>query len=114
VLSSPFPSDLVASKSGDNVAWVFDHLGKRNIWVAEAPSFRGRQLTRYDKDDGQEITEPVFSPDGTWIAYVRGGPPNTEKEIPNPMSDPAGAKQEVWLVNTRTGATARVGEGSAP
>jgi hypothetical protein len=24
-LSSPFPYDLVASKSGDKLAWVFDH-----------------------------------------------------------------------------------------
>ena len=87
VLSSPFPSDLIASKSGDKLAWVFDTEGKRNIWVAEAPAFKGRQLTRYDKDDGQEITEPVFSPDGNWIAYVHGGPPNSEKDIPNPTSD---------------------------
>jgi dipeptidyl aminopeptidase/acylaminoacyl peptidase len=114
ILSSPFPSDLVAAKQGDKIAWVFDVQGKRNIWVAEAPSFKGRQLTRYDKDDGQEITEPIFSPDGFWIAYVHGGPPNSEKDIPNPTSDPAGAKQEVWLVNTRTGATVRVGEGSSP
>lgn len=113
-LSSPFPSDLIASRSGDKLAWVFDHLGKRNIWIAETPSFKGRQLTRYDKDDGQEITEPVFSPDGTWIAYVRGGSPNSDKDIPNPTSDPAGARQEVWLVNTRSGATARVGEGISP
>jgi dipeptidyl aminopeptidase/acylaminoacyl peptidase len=114
ILSSPFPSDLVVTKQGDKIAWIFDVQGKRNIWVAEAPSFKGRQLTRYDKDDGQEITEPVFSPDGSWIAYVHGGPPNSEKDIPNPTSDPTGAKQEVWLVNTRTGATARVGEGSSP
>ena len=113
-LSSPFPSDLIASTSGDKLAWVFDHFGKRNIWIAETPSFKGRQLTRYDKDDGQEITEPVFSPDGAWIAYVHGGPPNSEKDIPNPTSDPAGAKQEVWLVNTRTGVTARVGDGRSP
>lgn len=114
VLSSPFPSDLIASKSGDKIAWVFDAEGKRNIWVAETPSFRGRQLTRYDKDDGQEITEPIFSPDGNWIAYVHGGPPNSEKEIPNPTSDTAGAKREVWLVSTRTSATVRVAEGSSP
>jgi dipeptidyl aminopeptidase/acylaminoacyl peptidase len=114
VLSSPFPSDLIASKQGDKVAWIFDAQGKRNIWVAEAPAFKGRQLTRYSKDDGQEIAEPVFSPDGNWIAYVRGGPPNNDKEIPNPTSDPAGASQEVWLVNTRTGAVLRVGEGSEP
>jgi dipeptidyl aminopeptidase/acylaminoacyl peptidase len=114
VLSSPFPSDLIASKSGDRLAWVFDYLGERSIWVAEAPSFKGRQLTHYDKDDGQEVTEPVFSVDGNWIAYVHGGPPNMDKEVPNPSSDSAGAKQEVWLVNVRTGATARVGEGRSP
>lgn len=71
-------------------------------------------MIRYDKDDGQEITEPVFSADGNWIAYARGGPPNSEKDIPNPTSDPAGAKQEVWLVNVRNGSPARVGEGSSP
>jgi len=114
VLSSPFPSDLIASKSGDRIAWVFDYLGKRNIWVAEAPAFKGRQLTNYDRDDGQEITETVFSPDGNWIAYVHGGPPNADKEIPNPSSDTAGAKQEVLLVNVHSGATVNVGEGHSP
>src|SRR5215813_12299693 len=114
VLSSPFPSDLIASPQGDRLAWVFDAEGKRNIWIAEAPSFKGRQLTHYDKDDGQEITEPEFSPDGNWIAFVRGGPPNSEKEIPNPTSDPAGAKQEVYVANVRTGAMTKAGEGTRP
>lgn len=114
ILSSPFPADLIASKQGDKVAWVFDIQGKRNIWICEAPAFKARQLTRYDKDDGQELTEPVFSPDGNWIAYTRGGAPNSDKDIPNPTSDPAGAKQEIWLVNTRTAAISRVGEGDAP
>lgn len=114
VLSSPFPSDLIASKNGDKLAWVFDAQGKRNIWVAESPAFKGRQLTRYDKDDGQEITEPEFSPDGNWIAFVYGGPPNADKDIPNPTSDPAGAKQEVRIANVRTGAVIRAGEGTSP
>src|SRR5689334_442167 len=103
IMSSPFPSDLIASKQGDKVAWIFDHQGKRNIWIAEAPQFAGRQLTRYSEDDGQEISAPVFSPDGNWIAYVRGGEPNSDREIPNPTSDPAGARQEVYAVNTRSG-----------
>jgi dipeptidyl aminopeptidase/acylaminoacyl peptidase len=114
VLSSPFPSELIASEQGDKLAWVFRAEGRRNIWIAEAPAFKGRQLTRYDKDDGQDITQAVFSPDGNWIAYVRGGPPNSENEIPNPTSDPAGARQEVWIVNARTGVTSKIGEGSSP
>jgi dipeptidyl aminopeptidase/acylaminoacyl peptidase len=114
VLSSPFPSELIASAGGDRVAWVFRVEGRRNIWIAEAPAFKGRQLTRYDKDDGQDITQVVFSPDGNWIAYVRGGPPNNDNDVPNPTTDPAGARQEVWLVNTRTGVTSKIGEGSTP
>jgi dipeptidyl aminopeptidase/acylaminoacyl peptidase len=114
ILSSPFPSDLIASKQGDKVAWIFDHQGKRNIWIAEAPAFAGRQLTRYNADDGQEIAQPIFSPDGNWIAYVRGGEENSDKEIPNPTSDPTGARQEVFAVNTRTGFVVTMGEGNSP
>lgn len=114
VLSSPFPSDLIASPKGDKLAWVFNAEGKRNIWIAEAPEFKGRQLTHYDKDDGQEITEPEFSPDGNWIAFVYGGPPNSEKDIPNPTSDPAGALQEVRVANVRTGTVIKAGEGTSP
>jgi dipeptidyl aminopeptidase/acylaminoacyl peptidase len=114
VLSAPFPSELIASSTGDKVAWVFNSEGRRNIWVAEAPAFKGRQLTRYDQDDGQDITEPEFSPDGTWIAFVFGGPPNADNDIPNPTSDPAGARQQVRVVNIRTGAVATVGEGNSP
>ena len=71
VMSSPFPSDLIASKQGDKLASVFDHLGRRNIWIAEAPQFAGRQLSHYTADDGQEITEPVFSPVQHILAWLR-------------------------------------------
>ena len=114
ILSTPFPSDLIGSSNGDKLAWVFNAEGKRNIWLAEAPAFRGRQLTRYDKDDGQDITDPQFSPDGNWIAFVYGGPPNSDSEIPNPTSDPGGARQEVRVANVRTGAVTKVGEGTSP
>ena len=114
VLSSPFPSELIASSNGDKVAWVFNAEGKRNVWVAEAPAFKARQLTRYDLDDGQDITGPEFSPDGNWIAFVFGGPPNADNDIPNPTSDPAGARQEVRVVNIRTGAVTTIGEGNSP
>src|SRR6266566_2966217 len=73
VMSSPFPSELTVSKRGDKIAWAFDAEGKRNIWIAEAPSFNGRQLTHYNNDDGQELTDLLFSPNGNTVAYVRGG-----------------------------------------
>src|SRR5207245_5051500 len=80
VMSSPFPSDLTVSKRGDKVAWAFDAEGKRNIWITEAPGFAARQLTRYDSDEGQELTDVVFSPTGNAIAFVRGGNKNQAGE----------------------------------
>ncbi|HEY3027774.1 MAG TPA: prolyl oligopeptidase family serine peptidase [Pyrinomonadaceae bacterium] len=114
VMSAPFPSELVLSQRGDRIAWVYDAEGKRNIWLAEAPTFSARQLTRYNADDGQELIDLVFSPNGNAIAYVRGGDKNQAGEIPNPTSDPKGARQEVWVVDVRTGRGQQVGEGSAP
>ena len=114
VLSAPFPAEPAVARQGDKLAWVFDAQGRRNIWLAEAPAFRARQLTRYTADDGQEITALTFAPNGNQIAYVRGGGKNQAGEVPNPTSDPAGVKQEVWVVDVRTGATVRLGEGDAP
>ncbi len=114
VMSSPFPSDLVVSKRGDKLAWAFDAEGKRNIWIAEAPAYASRQLTRSTNDDGQELTDLIFSPNGTAIAYVRGQGKNQAGEVPNPTSDPAGAKQQVLVVDTRTGRVTTIGEGNSP
>jgi dipeptidyl aminopeptidase/acylaminoacyl peptidase len=114
VTSSPFPSELTVAKRGDKIAWAFDAEGKRNIWIAEAPAFAARQLTRYDGDDGQELSDLIFSPNGNWIAYVRGQGKNQAGEYPNPTSDAAGVKQEVWVVESRTGRSTRIGEGAGP
>lgn len=114
VMSSPFPSDLVVSKRGDKLAWAFDAEGKRNIWIAEAPAFTARQVTRSTDDDGQELTDLVFSPNGAAIAYVRGQGKNQAGEVPNPTSDPAGAKQQVLVVDTRTGRVTTIAEGNSP
>jgi len=54
VLSAPFPSDLTAAKTANRVAWAFDQQGKRNIWVAEAPGYAARQVTKHNEDDGQK------------------------------------------------------------
>src|SRR4029453_830937 len=56
IMSSPFPSDLTASVSGDRVVWVFNHKGVRNIWAAEGPAYTPHQVTQYSKDDGQELS----------------------------------------------------------
>ncbi|MGE0884545.1 MAG: prolyl oligopeptidase family serine peptidase [Blastocatellales bacterium] len=114
VLSSPFPSDLIAAPVGERIAWVFDAEGKRNIWVADGPDFKARQLTQYNEDTGQEITDPVFTHDGKWIVFVRGGGENSAGEVPNPTSDTAGAKQEILAVEVASGRTVTLAEGDSP
>src|SRR5215470_4040102 len=99
ILSSPFPTELTAWQKGDRIAWAFDAEGKRNIWVAEGPQYKARQLTHYNTDDGQELTDLAFSADGNWIVFVRGGDKNSRGEYPNPTSDAAGIKQEVVAAN---------------
>src|SRR5260370_5914913 len=96
VMSSPFPSDLTVSKRGDKVAWAFDAEGKRNIWIAEAPAFTARPLTHYDKDDGQELSDPTVSPNGNALPFVRGGAKNQEGQAPNPASRTARAPPQGW------------------
>ncbi|HEX3558924.1 MAG TPA: prolyl oligopeptidase family serine peptidase [Pyrinomonadaceae bacterium] len=114
VLSSPFPSELAAARKGERIAWVFDSEGRRNIWVAEGPQFQARQLTHYDRDDGQELTDLGFSFDGNWVVFVRGGDKNRAGEYPNPTSEAAGVKQQVLAAGWTTGQVRVVGEGNSP
>lgn len=114
LLSAPFPDGLVASASGGAVAWTFDEAGSRNVWVARPPDYKARRITSYRGDDGQEITELAFTPDGNAIAYVRGGGANGHGETPNPALDVAGATQAVWVVQLAGGAPRRIGEGHSP
>ena len=114
VLSSPFPSDLVAAPTGERIAWVFDAQGKRNVWVAEGPDFKARQLTQYNEDNGQEITELSFTHDGKWLVYVRGGNPNSAGDIPNPTSDPSGVSQAIYAASWDTGRVVKLADGDSP
>jgi dipeptidyl aminopeptidase/acylaminoacyl peptidase len=114
ILSAPFPSDLTAAKNSNRVAWVFDQQGKRNIWVAEAPGFASRQLTKYNEDDGQELSEMRFSSDANALVYVRGGGKNAAGQVPNPTSNPAGAEQAIWTAPWSGGDPKRIDAGHSP
>lgn len=114
LLGDPFPSDLVAAPAGGAVAWVFNARGVRNVWLAEPPDYRARAVTAYAADDGQEISQLAFTPDGASLVYVRGGPPNHKGEIPNPALDPRGEDEALWIVPVTGGAPRQLGQGSSP
>jgi dipeptidyl aminopeptidase/acylaminoacyl peptidase len=114
VLSAPFPSDLVAAPAGGAVAWVFAARGARNVWAAEPPAYRGRPLTAYSGDDGQEISDLAFTADGRTVVFVRGGDANRKGEIPNPALSPEGTEQAIFSVPLAGGAPKHLGEGHSP
>jgi len=99
VLSSPFPSNLVASEHGGRIAWVFDARGVRNVWVADAPNFEGRQVTRYTADDGMPIAALKLTPDGHTAVYARGSETNRAGEVADPASNVEKPLQQVWAVD---------------
>jgi dipeptidyl aminopeptidase/acylaminoacyl peptidase len=114
VMSAPFPTDLTAAPKGGAVAWVFDQNGARNIWVAEAPDYKGRRLTDYKDDDGQEIAQIAWTPDARSVVFVRGGDFETFRDNPNPASLPQGVEQDIWIVPASGGAPKKIAEGSQP
>jgi dipeptidyl aminopeptidase/acylaminoacyl peptidase len=114
VLSSPFPDVLTPSANGDGVAWVEDAAGVRNIRVAKAPGYQALQVTGFTSDDGQEIGEIAWHPDGTRLFFTRGDAPNARGEVPNPRSDPAGKRQEIWEAGLSTGEPVKLADGHSP
>ena len=116
LMSAPFPSSLTAAPAGGHIAWVQNAAGVRNIWVAMAPDYAApKAVTAYQLDDGQEISSLTWTPDASAIVFVRGTGTNRAGEIANPMSDPGGAEQALWIVPAAGGAAPKkLGEGSGP
>lgn len=114
VLSSAFPSELIASPKADTVAWVMNANGVRNIWVARAPEFKAAPVTKFTMDDGQEIEDLAWTPDQSAIFFTRGGGPNGRGEIPNPLHDPEGARQAIWMAPVSGSGPEEIGNGHSP
>jgi len=119
VLRYPYAMQLTAAEHGDVIAWVCNIDGVRNIWVARGPSFTPLQVTQYAEDDGQELTQLTFSPDGARLVFVRGGDhdanwPAEGNLAPDPNFSPEQPTTAIWSVPLTGGAPQKIGEGDAP
>jgi dipeptidyl aminopeptidase/acylaminoacyl peptidase len=115
----PFISELDTNEHGGHIAFVRDVHGTRNVWVADAPVYAPRQITQYKNDDGQEITQLTFSPDGKSLIYVRGGDHDANWAAPgdlapDPDSSPDQPKVTILLASMTGGASVKIAEGDAP
>jgi dipeptidyl aminopeptidase/acylaminoacyl peptidase len=119
VLNYPYASQMAAARNGGHIAWVRNIAGVRNVWVADAPAYKPRQVSQYKNDDGQEITQLTFSPDGKSLVYVRGGDhdanwPAEGDVAPDPNASTDQQRVTIWAANLRGGAPIKVAEGDEP
>ena len=77
------------SPDGTQVAFVSSGGGTSSIWVQHVDGSGLRQLTRGDTPDSW----PVWTPDGQWIVFSRGGP------------------AAMWRVRSQGGEPERIGDG---
>ncbi len=101
VLGFAFPSDVTAAPGGGKVAWASNARGVRNIMVAEAPRYQARRLTNYVNDEGRELGEIQWAPDGGSVVYTRSG-----------RGKAGGPAEEVWAATLDGSAPRKIGDGS--
>jgi dipeptidyl aminopeptidase/acylaminoacyl peptidase len=119
VLHYPYATELASAEHADRIGWVRNLAGVRNVWLADGPAFQPHRVTNYMDDDGQEITQVTFSPDGTHLVYVRGGDhdanwPAEGNLAPDPDSSTEKPAVTIWAASLSGGAPLKIAEGDAP
>lgn len=120
MISYPFETGLVAAPHGEAAAWVEVFRGVRTIWVARAPDFTPHALTHDKADDGQELSDLTFSPDGATLVWVRGGDhdenwPADGGLQPDPADSATQPQMEIWVAPSDGHAPpVKLAEGDAP
>src|ERR1700751_3235174 len=114
VMGAPFASGPVAAPTGNRVAWILNEQGQRNVWVASAPDWKGRKITSFNRDDGQEIDELAWAPDGGYLLFARGGDFETGGDNPSPDLSPSKPDQSIRRVAMDASPAKKGTEGHAP
>jgi dipeptidyl aminopeptidase/acylaminoacyl peptidase len=114
-LGAPFASELHAAPGGGKVVWILNERGARNLWVAAAPDYKGRRLTAYTDDDGQDIGQIEWTEDGRSIVFVRGGDLEfLGRDNPNPRSLAQMPEQAIFVIPFDGGVPKKLAEGHSP
>ena len=113
VMSAPFASSILAAPTGAKVAWLLNEQGRRNVWVATAPDWKGRKVTTFTQDDGQEIDEVAWAHDGSFLLFTRGGDFEMGRDNPNPSVMLMKPDQSIWSVGLDGAPARKLTEGHA-
>jgi dipeptidyl aminopeptidase/acylaminoacyl peptidase len=114
VMSAPFASAPKAAPTGATVAWLLNEKGRRNIYVAGAPDWKGRRITDFNEDDGQELAEVSWAPDGGYLLFTRGGDFETGRDNPNPDIRLEKPDQEIWAAYVDGRPAKKLADGRSP
>lgn len=117
-LSYPFLDGLTAASGADRIAWIAVVKGVRSVWTAAAPDFAPRLVCSTNQDDGRELTNLSVAPNGSAMAWVRGGDHDANWEAsgvlqPNAGSGTTQAQMEIWYAAAR-GKAVKLADGDAP
>jgi dipeptidyl-peptidase 4 len=108
-LSPASPLEVSAAKHADKVAWVSYERGMRNIYVASAPDFKPVKITKFNEDDGIDVSSVRLSDDGSMAVFVRGSGQNRVGWVANPTHDPSGGERAIWAAKTDGSGAWRLG-----
>ncbi len=101
VLSTPFASSLVAAPKGGRIAWVLNVRGRRNIWMAQPPAWNAEQVTQFNEDDGLDISQLTWTPNGQSLLFTRGADLESDRGDPNPTAAVAPHEHAIWIVPSK-------------
>lgn len=116
LLKTPYLSTLAASSQNSEVFFVLNKQGLRNVFTAVAPDYKPKQLTQFNEDDGQEISNLSISKDGNWAVFVRGGDHggNSLAKPISPTSAVTTPKISLYSINLKTAAVKLLADGDFP
>ena len=113
-LSAAFPTNLVSSKNGKAIAWVFNDKGSRNIYLADAAGNNAKRITNFFGDDGMDLGNIQLTSNGEQIIFVQGNPPNNEGESANPALLQISTQRVIYSINSTNGQLRKISTGNSP
>jgi len=115
LLSAPFPYGLTAAPKGEQVAWIANNLGARNIYLGQVGKdgkLTARAITHQQGDNGIEIDALQWSHDASSLVFSRGGSLEGGGPV-NPLSSAAGPiTMEIAVVKLESGEIRSFGPGN--
>lgn len=115
LLKTPYVSNLAVSPQSTDILFVLNKEGRRNVFKA-TPNEQLQQLTQFNDDDGQEISNLNISKDGQWAVFVRGGDhgANSMAKPIDPKSGIVAPKIVIYSIFLPTGQVKLLAEGDFP